>query len=976
MKKTLLLVAFASIASFKAFSQEHHSDNYNLSVFYGYENLPASKRIDRAGLKAKVNQHFPQWYVYSDKLNGNFTNIFGNAIALNGNTLEDKVATCINNHLNTFGVNGQDWIKVQNTNAGFASFLNYKQVLNGHDVVFSKLSFRFTTDGRLQQIQMKNYGQAQNITPSFSKADAMIAMKKDLTHLNIAYSNVEENWVWFPVPSTNGYELRPAWNCTIIGKDEYLPVELYGYVDAITGDILYRNNDVKETDLTVNGRVYKQNPLLPSSIEPLSELRVEINNTPYFTDVLGFMSDASLSSPVNATVFLEGRWSRTRNLAANGITPSYILSLNGTGTVSTFDTVIPSNDRLVNAYYHVTRIHDFMKGYFPAFAGLDNPLTTNVDNGGGSCNAFYTGGNGGSINFYAASGTCNSFAYCGDIIYHEYGHAINHKFYQSQGATRMNNGALNEGYADIWALGLSEDPVLGKGSRNDGTIIRRYDLTPKVHPQDIVREVHGDGEIIAGAWWDVAQNIGSIDTMMQIFSKTFFATPDGPTGAEGDIYHDVLINALLTDDNDANLVNGTPHFIQIVDAFARHGIYLMQDAELTHTEIANQPANTPIPVTATLTLTEPAFFQDMKLFYKARTAANFDSITMTDLGSGNFTATLPAFSEGTILDYYFAVNDRYTYTNKYFPQGFYPNNIISAFKNNLPYQFGVGLQLKISENFENFNNTGWEVGAFDDNAGASGAWIVASPVGSSINSLQVQTNTDHTTNSPNGKCLITGNASSPTDAIGVADVDSGITSVVTPVFDLSGFIDPVLEYYRWYGNDRGNNKGNDYWKVYIRVAQVTGWSILVDNTVASDYSWRRRIFNVKDFSLYPQVQLRFEAADIMLANGTQGGQSTVEAAVDDIFIYDKVVTGVNDYAKAKAEIYPNPANTEIRVVLTDKLKGVITLNDIAGKELSRIEMNGSEKEYIISTNHLAEGVYMLMINSGKSIQTSKVSVVH
>ena len=151
---------------------------------------------------------------------------------------------------------------------------------------------------------------------------------------------------------------------------------------------------------------------------------------------------------------------------------------------------------------------------------------------------------------------------------------------------------------------------------------------------------------------------------------------------------------------------------------------------------------------------------------------------------------------------------------------------------------------------------------------------------------------------------------------------------------------------------------------------------MVDNTVASDYSWRRRIFNVKDFSLYPQVQLRFEAADIMLANGTQGGQSTVEAAVDDIFIYDKVVTGVNDYAKAKAEIYPNPANTEIRVVLTDKLKGVITLNDIAGKELSRIEMNGSEKEYIISTNHLAEGVYMLMINSGKSIQTSKVSVVH
>ena len=37
----------------------------------------------------------------------------------------------------------------------------------------------------------------------------------------------------------------------------------------------------------------------------------------------------------------------------------------------------------------------------------------------------------------------------------------------------------------------------------DPTIsVRRYDQDRKVYPQDLVGEVHADGEIIAGAFWD------------------------------------------------------------------------------------------------------------------------------------------------------------------------------------------------------------------------------------------------------------------------------------------------------------------------------------------------------------------------------------------------------------------------------------------------------------------------------------------
>ena len=53
------------------------------------------------------------------------------------------------------------------------------------------------------------------------------------------------------------------------------------------------------------------------------------------------------------------------------------------------------------------------------------------------------------------AGGCNSMAQIGDVVYHEYGHGINDKFYQSLGGS-FNNGGMGEGYADIWALGITE----------------------------------------------------------------------------------------------------------------------------------------------------------------------------------------------------------------------------------------------------------------------------------------------------------------------------------------------------------------------------------------------------------------------------------------------------------------------------------------------------------------------------------------
>lgn len=77
--------------------------------------------------------------------------------------------------------------------------------------------------------------------------------------------------------------------------------------------------------------------------------------------------------------------------------------------------------------------------YGTSFTGMDYSLVTNVDVTG-TCNAFYTGAGGSSINFFPAGGGCVSFAEIRDVVYHEYGHAIVSKMYPGG----MKNGGLND----------------------------------------------------------------------------------------------------------------------------------------------------------------------------------------------------------------------------------------------------------------------------------------------------------------------------------------------------------------------------------------------------------------------------------------------------------------------------------------------------------------------------------------------------
>ncbi|MBS1771328.1 MAG: T9SS type A sorting domain-containing protein [Bacteroidetes bacterium] len=989
--KRLFVGVVMAVSAIPAIAQKANS--FDVSVFeYSRLSGIANKQQVKA-TQTKLQSAFPGFMFSTDQLSGLANDIFGSSMQVQGATNAEKASYIMDGKMKDLGVSSSEWVKTNEYDAGFASYIHYIQSIYGHTVAFSRMSFRFTPDGAIQRIMMNIYGRPQQgVTPAISSTAVLTTkgMTTDLDGVNISNKSVDNNWVWFPVPTNTGYQLHPAWAFTVTGTDksnENLPVELTGYIDANTGDVLYRTNAVKETiNRAVKASVYKNGLTNPASLEGLPYIQHKIGTTIINANDTGFFTNSSLSPTKVDTVKLMGTWSTVRNLTGTGAIPTFIDTIVANGSTYVFPLTSPSSESHVNAYYHTTRMHDFVKARIPStITGIDVALNTIVDvvdaNG---CNAFY-GGN--AINFYAENSSCNEFAKIGDVVYHEYGHFVTDKIYTKIKGSGMSNGGLNEACSDVWAMSVTDDPVLGKGAFKSGGNIRTYNSTPKIFPKDVTGEVHANGEMIAGSWWDVRVNIGNLDTMTRLFVKTYNDVPDGPNGTETDVFHKVLVSALINDDDDANLANGTPHFVQITQAFGRHGIFLFGLAAIDHKDMDPQPIGTPITVKANVTTSsahkDDLYFQSMKMVYRNHYASTtWDTVSMTNAGPGatsgtDFTAQIPAQPLAAIVDYYFitydiAGNPAYTFPNEF-------NTYLDANQVTIPYQFAVGVYKVKGFDFENDEYNDWQIGTATTDNATSGKWIRATPIasywkpnGSSLSFIS-QTGNDHTTGG--GQCLVTGNATSTSADYNTADVDNGTTTIITPPLDLGNYMYPVIEYYRWYSDDRGGRDSDprtDSWRVQIKDPNAFIWKT-IDQTYQSDYSWRRRMFALlEELPNTKIIQMKFIAEDLGTAT-----QNNVEAAVDDIFIYDIFPTGVNNPQVAnKFNIFPNPANNSLNISLSNPVDGTMSLYDMTGKQVASQNMSATVTAYTFNTSGLASGQYMIMVQTANSIQTHKIAIKH
>ncbi|MCR9244105.1 MAG: hypothetical protein NXI31_03680 [bacterium] len=211
-------------------------------------------------------------------------------------------------------------------------------------------------------------------------------------------------------------------------------------------------------------------------------------------------------------------------------------------------------------YYWVDRMNELMRGILGNAPQLD--IASQVQpqvNIPSSCNAYYIGN---SINFYRAQGSCNNTA-SASVTAHEWGHGLDDRY----GGISQVDG-LSEGWGDICSIYLLDDPIIGHGFYTNGNGIRNGNNT-RQFPQG--GGVHRQGQTWMGFAWKYRQNL-----------RGTFGTSQAITISNNTVLASVVANAIdqpnavlqvfLADDDDGNIVNGTPHYTYLENACNSHSL--------------------------------------------------------------------------------------------------------------------------------------------------------------------------------------------------------------------------------------------------------------------------------------------------------------------------------------------------------------------------------------------------------------------
>jgi hypothetical protein len=255
-----------------------------------------------------------------------------------------------------------------------------------------------------------------------------------------------------------------------------------------------------------------------------------------------------------------------------------------------------------------------------------------------------------------------------------------------------------------------------------------------------------------------------------------------------------------------------------------------------------------------------------------------------------------------VISYYISLTDNFGNESGVTPIA---ANIIPIRNANLPNFILVGFETIEVEDFDaNFNF--WQTGGVGDNA-TTGIWEIGSPIASYGDPQDTgticQTDAQHTAGGL--WCAFTGNALSVNDGLGTNDVDGGHTTLYSPYYDLTSYTNPAFSYFRWYTNSpySGANPGADWWQVLITNDGIN-WKY-VENNTSSDISWRKFAFRVSDYvSLTNNIQLKFIASDSIRLGQNLDGGSLIEAAVDDLVLYEEQesVTFTNELSHKKPKL--------------------------------------------------------------------------
>jgi hypothetical protein len=164
-------------------------------------------------------------------------------------------------------------------------------------------------------------------------------------------------------------------------------------------------------------------------------------------------------------------------------------------------------------------------------------------------------------------------------------------------------------------------------------------------------------------------------------------------------------------------------------------------------------------------------------------------------------------------------------------------------------------------------NLGWIGGAPGDTA-TTGKWELSAPQQTTSGGSICQPGADHST--AGTLCAVTDGRAGA--SAGTFDVDNGVTTLISPQFDLADANSPIVSYWRWFAD---LTVVDDTLVVEISGDDGATWSE-VERVATNDNAWRQVSFDPAAFGpLTDRMRLRVTVGD------TSSG-SLVEALVDDL----------------------------------------------------------------------------------------------
>ena len=389
--------------------------------------------------------------------------------------------------------------------------------------------------------------------------------------------SAQEQVIWAGYGDIKVAEPRVAYKFVVSGTgvfDKGIDQRILFVVDAETNKILFQEDQVVHANVPVTVQANCTTGLAaaecaPEAARALPYAAVTVAGATYYADVNGnvVVPNASTAAvAITSSMFNGGRFFRVNDVSPASES-SITQSSSGAPLVFTHNAANTDASDLaeVNAYLHANIVRDFVLLHAPGFPTIATqtgfPINVQI---GASCNAYYDGA---SINFYAAGGGCTNTA-ASTIVYHEYGHHV-------VACAGSGQGEYGEGFSDALSAVLTDDPGVGNGFQACGTPLRTANNTVQYSAtgcSSAGSAVHACGQLFSGSVWSIRNRLAATN-------PSTYRTIVGNLLVDSVLLHRgtsitpaLTVDWLTLNDNDGNILNGTPQYNEIRGGFADHGL--------------------------------------------------------------------------------------------------------------------------------------------------------------------------------------------------------------------------------------------------------------------------------------------------------------------------------------------------------------------------------------------------------------------